>query len=168
MILRLAALIAALALTPAFAADDPLLARLAGDWVGNGTVRTSVTAEPERVFCRITSRLVDDGTALQQTGRCGLATSTGSVDGKITARGGGRYDGTLQSLASQGPTTLSGRARGSSLVLRSEFTDARTGESAVAITTLAPTSDGGYRLTSRRETGGGEGYGETDILFRSR
>ncbi|MHA1549291.1 MAG: hypothetical protein ACTSU0_03125 [Alphaproteobacteria bacterium] len=150
------------------AAEDKFLAQLVGDWVGNGTMRAAADAAPERILCRVTNRLVDDGRALEQSGRCGVASNTGTFSGKITARGANRYEGRLDSLAADGPITLEGRSRGGALVFRTEFTDIRTGDPAVATTVMSILPSGGYRLTSRRDDPGGTEYGESDIVFTAR
>ena len=97
----IAGLVIALAAAPsAQAAEDALLARLVGDWIGRGSMRTSPAAVPERVYCKMVNRLSADGRSLQQRGRCSLASNSGAVDGVIAAMGSNRYSGTLASLAS--------------------------------------------------------------------
>jgi hypothetical protein len=160
-LLPLAVLAALLAAPAAHAADDPLLSRLAGSWVGQGTYKQNAGAKEERIYCRITNTLVQNGKALQQRGRCSVASNSGSVDGTITANGGGSYSGQLNSLASIGPAKLSGSGSGNRLTMNMTFTDALTKKavSAVSTTTL---SGSGYRLTTRRQDGGWTG---SDISF---
>ena len=158
-----------LAATPVAAADDPLLAQFVGEWIGNGQIRLAPDAELERIFCRITNTLVEDGTALEQKGRCGIATNTGKVDGLITAIGQNRYQGTLESLASRGAASLTGVGENGKLVLTSEFVDSQTGESAVSTTTLTVRKGGGYQLTSERiDPDDGASYAESIIIFLAR
>lgn len=158
------ALLAAAVAAPALAADDPILAKLAGDWTGTGTYRQNASAQPERIFCRITNTLVQGGKALQQRGRCSVASNSGSVDGMITAEGGGRYSGSLDSLASVGPASLSGSGSGNRLVLSSTFVDTVTKEQAQAETTMQVSGDG-YRVTTVRKDGGPTWTG-SDISFK--
>jgi len=108
---------------PAFAADDPILSRLAGEWTGGGTYKQSADAAQERIFCKVTNTLVQNGTALEQRGRCSVASGSGPIDGTITAAGGGRYSGTLMSLASEGPASFSGSGGGGRLTLSMTFVD---------------------------------------------
>ena len=160
----LAAILATISFAlPAAAADDPILARLVGDWTGRGTWRQSADAQPERIFCKISNTLVQNGAALQQRGRCSVASSSGSVDGIISANGGGRYSGTLNSLASQGAASLSGTGSGSRLVLDTTYVDARSHEPAKSVTTMQ-LSGSGYRLTTQRRDGANTWTG-SDINF---
>jgi hypothetical protein len=149
------------------AADDTLLARFVGDWTGRGTAKLAESADPERIFCRLSNTLIDDGKTLQQRGRCGVANNTGIVDGTIEALGNGRYAGTLRSLASRGAATVTGVASGGKLVLTAEFIDARTGDPAVSTTVLTPGNDG-YRMSSTRTAPDGGDYAESDIVFGAR
>ena len=80
-----AALLATIAFTLPALAADPLLSRLAGTWTGRGSYQQSASAKQERIFCKITNTLVENGNALQQRGRCSVASSSGAVDGLITA-----------------------------------------------------------------------------------
>jgi hypothetical protein len=148
---------------PALAASDALLSKLAGDWVGRGTYRQSADAQPERIFCKVSNQLVDGGGALQQRGRCSLASGSGPIDGIISADGGGRNSGSLSSLASDGPAQLSGSGSGNRLVLDTSFIDARTNQPAKSTTTMT-LSGGSYRLLSERKDGG-KNWTASDITF---
>ncbi len=132
------------------AANDLLLAHLAGDWIGRGLIRQSAAAQPERVYCKITNVLSADGNALKQQGRCALATQSGAVHGLITARGDGRYDGSLQTLGSDGPATLTGTGAGDRIVLVAQFVDRLTHQPATSTTTIEVLPGGGYQLTAER------------------
>ncbi len=159
-----AALLAAVAFAvPAHAGDDPILSRLAGSWTGHGTYKQSASAAEERVFCKITNTLIDNGTTLKQRGRCAVSSSSGAIDGQITATGGGRYSGTLSSLATDGPAKLSGSGSGGRLTLTMSFVDGTTHEPAQSTTTMSLQGNG-YRLhTTRRD--GGTTWTPTDITF---
>jgi hypothetical protein len=154
--------------TTAMAGDDPLLARFVGEWTGKGKVRLSDGAEPERIFCRITNTLVNDGTAMEQKGRCAVASLTGAISGLITATGGNSYEGTLDSLASRGAATVTGVSRGGALVLTAEFIDAQTGAPAISTTVLTPRKEGGYHMTSARARPDSSSYNESEIVFAAR
>ena len=156
----LAAIIFAL---PAFAADDPILSRLAGEWTGHGTYKQSADAAQERIFCKVTNTLAQNGTALEQRGRCSVASGSGPIDGTITAAGGGRYSGTLMSLASEGPASFSGNGGGGRLTLNMTFVDAHTHQAAKGVTTMT-LSGNGYHLVSTRNEGG-KSWTPTDITF---
>ena len=53
-------------------------------------VRMSPASAPERIYCKVANRLVDGGSALEQKGRCAVASTSGSLKGKSAARGEGR------------------------------------------------------------------------------
>ena len=148
---------------PASAADDALLARLVGSWTGHGTYRQSATTAPEPIYCKVTNTLVNGGTALEQSGRCSVASNSGPINGLITAAGGGRYTGQLSSLASEGPASFSGTGGGDRLTLSLTFIDARTHEAAASVTTMA-IGGSGYRLTTTRKDGG-RSWTATEISF---
>lgn len=149
---------------PALAADDPILSRLAGDWVGRGTYQQSADAAQERVLCRITNTLVQNGKALQQRGRCSVSSGSGAITGLITATGGGRYTGTIDSMATDGPANLSGSGSGGRLTLNMSFVDGQTHAPAKSVTTMT-LSGSGYRLVSTRRDGG-KSWTPTDITFK--
>jgi hypothetical protein len=153
-------------LAPAAAlADDALLAKLVGDWTGRGTIKLKPDSAPERVFCKVTNTLLEDGRTLDQKGRCSLASSSGRIDGEIKAAGGGRYSGTLASLASRGPATLAGTGTASRLDLDASFVDALTGQPDTSVTTIELVS-GGYRLTTvRKNPATGASYPSSTITF---
>src|SRR5262245_23917947 len=83
-----------LAPMPALAAGDAILSQLAGNWIGRGTVKQSANAAAEQVYCKIANKLVNNGSALEQRGRCAIATNSGQIKGTIQAKGGS-YSGTL-------------------------------------------------------------------------
>ncbi len=153
---------------PAYADDDPILARLAGDWVGRGTYRQSATAAPERIYCKISNTLVQNGAALAQKGRCSVASNSGPIDGVISAEGGGRYAGTLESLASDGPGKLAGTGSGSRLVLETTFVDSRSHEPAIAVTTMELGATGYRLLSERRDPKTGATWTGSDIAFTAK
>jgi hypothetical protein len=158
-----AALIAALP-APALAADA-LLARLEGEWTGRGQMKLKADAEAERVYCRITNTLSDDGKTLTQKGRCSLASTSGRVDGDIKAAGGGKYTGLLASLASRGPATLSGAGNASRVELEAAFVDSLSGQPDTSVNTIEVTA-GGYRLTTvRKDPKTGADYTSSTIAF---
>lgn len=160
-------LLALLLPTAAAAEEDAMLARFAGEWTGNGKIRLTREAEPERILCRLTNTLVEDGRALRQSGRCGIASNTGTLDGIIRGADDGSYAGTLESLASRGPSSLTGVREGDRVVMTGEFIDVQTGEPAVSVTVFEPTGDG-YTLTSERRDPGAEPWDESSIVFTPR
>ena len=147
---------------PAHAAD-PILSRLVGKWTGHGTYKESASAAAERIFCKITNTLTDNGNALSQSGRCAISSGSSAINGLIKATGGGRYSGTLDSLASEGPASFSGSGSGGRLTLSMSFTDPHTHQSARSVTTMT-LSGGGYRLSTTRSEGG-RSWSPTDITF---
>ena len=161
-----AGLLMGLAASSALAADDGFLSKLVGDWIGRGTMKTSPEAAPERVYCRIGNTLTNGGATLTQKGRCSLASTSGSVNGSITALTAGAYSGTLDSLVSKGPASLEGKGTPNRLDLDATFIDALTGQPAESVTTIELLSKGGYRLSTTRvdpKTGGT--YTGSEIVF---
>jgi hypothetical protein len=146
-------------------ADDALLARLAGDWVGNGTFRMSADAEAERIYCKIANTLIDDGNTLQQKGRCAVASNTGAIDGTIEALGGNRYGGSLDSLASVGPATISGQGGSDRLVIEADYIDSRGNEPVKSRTTLTVRADGYSLVSEQTDPADGSSYISTEIVF---
>jgi hypothetical protein len=163
--LAIAALLIGFDAGPAAAAEDAFLSRLVGEWTGRGAMRTSPQAEPERVFCKINNSLTAEGNTLQQKGRCSLASNSGAIDGTIAAMGSNLYGGTLNSLASRGPTTIAGSTSGNRLELNAEFVDSFDGRPARAVIVIDLVS-GGYRLTSTRiDPSDGSAWTASEIVF---
>ena len=158
-----AAFLALVVFTLPALADDPILSRLAGSWTGHGTYRESPSAAQERIFCKITNTLVQNGAALQQSGRCAVSSGSSAINGLIKATGGGRYSGSLDSLASVGAAQFSGHGGGGRLTLSMSFVDTTTHKTARSVTTMTLTGSG-YRLTSQRSDGG-KSWTPTDISF---
>jgi hypothetical protein len=157
---------ALIALTPAAAlADDALLGKLVGEWTGRGQMKLKPDSEAERVYCKITNTISDDGKTLTQKGRCSLASTSGRVYGEITAEGAGKYSGSLASLASRGPATLTGSGNASRVELDAAFVDSLSGQPETSVNTIEVTS-GGYRLTTvRKDPKTGTGYTSSTITF---
>jgi hypothetical protein len=143
-------------------AEDALLARLVGEWIGNGTVKLNAKAEPEKIYCRIVGTLLD-GETIEQKGRCSVASNSGALATVITARGGGRYDGTMDA-PSVGTASLDGSASGSRIRLTATFVDKKTREPREATVTMN-LSEAAYRVTTNTGAGG-DSYVSSDITFR--
>lgn len=156
------ALAIALPALPAFA-EDAFLSRLAGEWTGRGTMKTSATAEPERVFCKVKNQLSQDGSALTQSGRCSLASNSGPISGTIAAMGSDLYSGTLDSLASRGPASLAGGGAADRVELNAEYIDRLSGDEARSVIVIDFVQNG-YRLTSTR-VDGSQKYVTSEIVF---
>jgi len=133
---------------PGLAAEDPLLAKMAGNWIGRGTFKQSPSAEPELVYCKVSNTLVQGGAALKQSGRCAVATNSGRVSGTIESKGAGVYQGSLESLSTKGPATISGKASNNQIALNAQFIDNRTKKPGKA-TIQAVVGDGKYRMVSK-------------------
>ena len=165
-IVAIAALVACLA-TPAPAADDSLLARLVGDWIGRGLFRQNADAKPERVYCKITNAFTEDGAALKQTGRCALTSRTGAMEITITALGSGRYTGSGHGLglAARGQATFSGTGTANRLALVAELVDTQTQKKRSETATI-DLSAGGYRLRAQMtDPTTGATYTASEIRF---
>jgi hypothetical protein len=143
----LAAIILAGCVAPALAADDPVLVRFVGDWIGRGTYRAGPSADPEQVYCKITNRLIEGGSVLEQKGRCAIPSQSGPVKGRIAAKGGGRYDGSLQSISTDGPATLAGTGANGTLTLAADFVGRLNHKPGKSTITLAAGATG-YKLTA--------------------
>ena len=145
---------------PAFAADDAILSQLVGNWVGRGTVKQSANAAAEQVYCKIANKLVNNGSALEQRGRCAIATNSGQIKGMIQANGGS-YSGTLNSFNTKGPANLTGRAASNTINFSAEFVDRKTNRPTQATIKLV-VADGKYRLVSN---GADNSFVASDITF---
>jgi hypothetical protein len=162
-----AGLLLAIGLGPAAAADDPLLSRLAGEWIGQGMVRMSPVSEPERIYCKVANRLVDGGSVLEQKGRCAVASNSGSLKGRIAARGEGRYEGSLDSPQTAGPATLAGQAADDKIVLSAQFIDRFSRRPSLSIISLIVSDNGDYRLVSDTlNPESGKHFQTSDIIFK--
>jgi hypothetical protein len=165
--LAAAGLLLAVGALPALAAEDPLLSRLQGEWIGQGTVRMGPTAEPERIYCKIANKLVDGGAALEQSGRCAVATNSGRLKGKIAAKGQGRYEGSLDSPQTAGPAVLAGHAEADKIVLSAQFVDRFSKRPSLSIISLIVGDGGAYRLVSDTlNPDSGRHFQTSDILFK--
>ena len=155
------------ATTPVFALDDPLLSRLEGNWFGQGMVRLKPTSSPERIFCKIANKLVDEGQVLVQKGRCAVANNFGSVKGKIAAVGDGRYEGSLKSPQSVGLATLAGQAVEDKIVLSAEFIDRLSRRTTLSIISLIVGDGDEYRFISNTlNAESGSHFQTSDIIFK--
>jgi hypothetical protein len=149
------------------AAEDELLARLQGDWIGHGTVRMSPASPPEKIYCRIANKLVSGGSSLEQKGRCAVGNASGSLRGKISARGDGRYEGSLDSPQTDGPATLAGKAAEDKIVLSAQFIDRFSRRPSLSIISLEVGDGGAYRLVSDTlNPESGKHFQTSDIVFQ--
>lgn len=135
---------------------EPYLARFAGTWIGQGSLRLERENAREAVYCRITSQLSPDGSTLIQNGRCAAGERSRTIAGTLL------YDSARNTVTgnwSGGPerAEVFGRRQGDRLVLqlRGNAGDARDN----ATVTLDPASSGRYRMT----VSGGDGAGEIDF-----
>ncbi len=156
----LAAALLALAPTPAPAAGDPILSQLAGNWIGRGTIKQSANAQAEQVYCKIANKLVNGGSALEQKGRCAVATNSGAIRGTIQASGGS-YSGTLDTFNTKGPAKISGKAASNTINFSAEFVDRKTNRPTRATIKLV-VADGKYRLVSNAAN---DAFVASDIVF---
>ena len=104
---------------------------------------------------------------LQQSGRCAAASNSGPFSGSIRALGSGRYEGSLQSQSTDGPTAVTGEGSGNQLVFTARFVDSRTHLPGEATITLDLLGDGSYRLVSnRRALGDKPAFIASEIVFK--
>jgi hypothetical protein len=153
--------------TAAFAAEDALLSRLEGEWIGQGTVRMGPASPPERIYCKVNNKLTGGGSAIEQKGRCAVGTNSGSLKGKISARGSGKYEGSLDSPQTAGPASLAGEATDDKIILQAQFIDRFSRRPSLSIIQLMVGDGGAYRLVSNTlnpETG--RHFETSDILFK--
>jgi hypothetical protein len=118
------------------------------------------------VYCKITNRLTNGGTTLEQKGRCAVASNAGPLSGVIAAHGQGRYAGTLDSSSTVGPAQLSGSGGNASIALNAAFVDRRTNRATKSVIRIALLGDGKYRLTSTQLSQDGKSrFVASDIMF---
>ncbi len=129
--------------TAAMAADDAILKRMVGEWVGRGTVRLKADEEPQRLFCRVTNALDRGGQSLHQNGRCALPNLSVAIEAVIEAVGTRRYRGSAGRRGSPPVATFSGAAKNNQLVLTAETQD--DDEESTATATL-DVDDNGFRI----------------------
>lgn len=161
-----AGLLLAIGVAPALSADDPLLQRLEGQWIGKGTVRMSASSKPERIYCKIANKLVDGGQALEQKGRCAVADNSGRLKGKLASKGKGNYEGSLDTIQTKGPAVLDGHAEKDKIVLSAQFVDRFSRQAISSDISLIVGDGSAYRLVSEmRDPGTGQQFQSGDILF---
>ncbi|HET7715670.1 MAG TPA: hypothetical protein VFK86_08590 [Bauldia sp.] len=146
---------------PSQAAGDAILAQLAGNWIGRGTMKQSANADAELVYCKIANKLINNGSALEQRGRCAVATNSGQIKGMIEAAGSGSYRGTLDTFNTRGPAKISGRAASNTINFSAEFVDRKTNKPTKATIRLV-VANGKYRLVSN---GANDSFVASDITF---
>jgi hypothetical protein len=156
-----AATMIALSPTPSPAAGDPILSQLAGNWVGRGVVKQSANGEAEQVYCKIANKLIDGGAAIEQRGRCAIATNSGQIKGTIAAASGGSYSGTLDTFTTKGPAKIAGKAASNTINFTAEFVDRKTNRPTKATIKLV-VADGKYRLVSNAAN---DAFVASDITF---
>jgi hypothetical protein len=144
---------------PSLAAEDAILAQLAGNWIGRGVVKQSANAETEQVYCKVANKLVNNGAALEQRGRCAIATNSGAIRGSIQAKGGS-YSGSLDTFNTKGPATISGKAASNTINFSAEFVDRKTNRPTRATIKLV-VANGKYRLVSN---GANDSFVASDIV----
>lgn len=146
-----------------------IFAGLAGEWTGRGTGRLGPDEPAEKVYCRIVNTASADGTVLQQSGRCAVGNTTGAVEGRIEARGGGRYTGTLASPAMRSPAAIAGTGTARRLDLSTRYEDSRTGRTVAATIVFRLVREGEYRMTTvASDPDTGRSYEAGDVVFQRR
>jgi hypothetical protein len=149
--------IAASASTAA-AADDPMLKRLVGAWVGNGQFRWDSVTDPERLYCRISGVFMPDG-VLHQAGRCALSVDSAGLSFDIRAGTGGSYSGTA-TAGPRSPVPFSGTGKSNRLVLV-----APDANGSPATTTIDLVSGGFHVVAERIDPKTGKKYVVGDVTF---
>lgn len=149
---------AVLLATPAPAADDLLLAKLAGDWVGRGVYIQKPGAEPERVYCKVTGKLTNGGGALVQKGRCAVADNTARMELEIVAQGSGVYTGSGGGVgvASRGQATFTATGSADDMDIEAQLINTQSHETSEATITVEVSADGSYLVRAQmadKETG---------------
>jgi type 1 fimbria pilin len=157
----LAAAMMALASGAAFAADDPALKKLVGEWIGQGMFRWDSISDPERLYCRISSTISADG-VFRETGRCAVANDSAAVRVEIQAVAAGKYAGSASTgLGLRKPATFTGTGKGNQLVLVAT----ETGEPVPTVLTIDIIS-GGFRIRAERtDPKTGRKFTATDATF---
>ncbi len=143
---RLTIALALICVASAAHADDALLKRLVGDWIGRGTLQLKTSEAPERLYCKITNTLTADGTGLRQSGRCALPTNSLAIEIDLRALGAGRYSGSAGRRGRHAFATLSGTGSTNRLVL----TATTTGEKPSTATATIEIGIDGFRLRTTK------------------
>jgi hypothetical protein len=150
----------------AAAADDGMLKRMVGDWIGQGMVRLKADEEPQRLYCKITGALAPDGRSLRESGRCALPELSVAIEAVVEAVGSGRYRGSGGRRGNPPAATFSGSAKSDRLVLIADTDD---GEEKNKATATVEVGDDGFRVRAvavNRKTNAT--YTVTDVIFRHR
>ncbi len=148
----------------AAAADDGMLKRMVGDWVGQGVVRLKADEEPQRLFCKLTGTLDPGGQSLHQTGRCALPDLSVAVEAVIEAIGPGRYRGSGGRRGNPPAATFTGIAKGDQFLLTAETDD----EEKSKPTATVDVGDNGFRVRAvavNHKTNAT--YTVTDVVFHA-
>lgn len=128
------------------AADDPVLKRLVGEWVGQGTFRWDSISEPERLYCKVTNTLGADG-VFHETGRCAVANDSAAVRVEIRPDKAGVYSGSASTgLGLRKPATFTGTGKANQILL---VTSAEADDGHPVTITLDAIS-GGFRIRAER------------------
>ncbi|MGD1887205.1 MAG: hypothetical protein ACFB01_08810 [Cohaesibacteraceae bacterium] len=113
---------------PAPAAADQLLSSAAGNWTGDGTLRTSSEGAPEPVRCRVDNSFNEANGQLSMSGRCAVPSQTWTVSGSLARDASGRYSGDWRDPRSGAMSAISGRRQGDSILFDITEQDPETGE----------------------------------------
>ncbi len=111
-------------------ADDAFLARMDGQWRGNGRVRPSPTAGRERVSCRMDASWNASGKRLKMNMKCkGVDVEFSSSGFLVALSRPNVYEGQWRAGGGIGQASVAGRRRGNSLTLTLTSRDPKSGES---------------------------------------
>jgi hypothetical protein len=147
----------------AAAADDGMLKRMVGDWIGQGIVRLKADEAPQRLYCKLTGALDPGGRSLRQSGRCALPDLSVAVEAVIEAIGPGRYRGSGGRRGNPPAATFSGVVKGDQFVLTAETDDDESSKP----TATVDVGDDGFRVRAvavNRKTNAT--YTVTDVIVR--
>lgn len=148
---------------PALAAD-PILARMAGNWVGHGFARATPDGTREPAYCKTANVL--DGDSLTQTGRCAFGPDSGKFTSRLTALGEGRYEGASESPLVEGATSVTGTVSDGRLILISRGVSKKSGEIIEAETTIKVDGESTYTMLTRsKDPETGNWFEYVELIF---
>jgi hypothetical protein len=141
------------------AADDVLLKRFVGEWVGTGSFRYDSASGADPLWCRITGTVDGDG-ALIESGRCSLPDQAASFRAEIRPAGSGKYNGTASGVLGLAKApAFTGTGKTNQLVFVAPTDDG-------PVTVVLDLVSGGFRMKAERaDPKTGTKYSPIDVKF---
>jgi hypothetical protein len=129
---------------PAHAADSAFLRSLAGNWVGQGTVKVDADSQPIKINCKFASDATESSLSLH--GKCTGYVVFSRAIGADVQTDGKSYKG-IYTGSNTGPAGLSGKRSGDALVLGIRWAKEVNGDRSAQLR-LEKFGDNDMRLTT--------------------